>query len=199
MKLNSSYYLSTDVVGLSRDLIGKYLFTHQNGALTGGKIVETEAYAGVYDKACHARGGLRTRRTEIMYQHGGVGYVYLCYGIHNLFNVITGPVDVPHAILIRAVEPVVGVEHIMARRGHEKLKRNTAGGPGLVCQALGIEKDHNGVDLTEETIWIEDRGEKYSSSTIISGKRVGIGYAGEDADKPYRFRLSNSGYTSPAK
>ncbi|MEX0772314.1 MAG: DNA-3-methyladenine glycosylase [Balneolales bacterium] len=199
MKLDSSYFLNTDVVGISRDLIGKLLFTSHNGVVTGGKIVETEAYAGVSDKASHACGGRRTKRTEIMYGRGGMSYVYLCYGIHNLFNVVTGPEDVPHAILVRAVEPVVGIDHILARRGQSKLKRNTSGGPGLVCQALGIRGHHNGIDLRGDTIWIEDTGEKNTPEAIKAGKRVGINYAEEDVDNPWRFRMQNSGYTSPAK
>lgn len=199
MKLNNSYYQSTDVVGLSRDLIGKYVYTNQKGVLTAGKIVETEAYAGITDKASHACGGRRTKRTEIMYHRGGTGYVYLCYGIHNMFNIITGPQGVPHAILIRAVEPVIGVEHMLTRRGQTQLKRNTAGGPGLVCQALGIRGDHNGIDLNGGTIWIEDRGENYNRGAVIAGKRVGINYAEEDVDNPWRFRLFKSEYTSPAK
>lgn len=199
MKLDLNYYQSTDVVDLSRTLIGKYLISRRDNVLTGGKIVETEAYAGISDKASHAFGGRRTKRTEIMYHRGGVGYVYLCYGIHNLFNVITGPEDVPHAVLIRAVEPGIGIEHMLARRGQIQLQRSTSGGPGLVCQALGIGPDHNGIDLTGESIWIEDRGEVNSPENLIAGKRVGINYAEEDSDNLWRFRLLNSKYTSPAK
>lgn len=199
MKLDRNYYQTVDVIGLSRDLIGKYLYTLNNDIITGGKIVETEAYAGVTDKACHAAGGRRTKRTEIMYHAGGVSYVYLCYGIHNLFNIITGPAEVPHAILIRGVEPAEGIEHMLARRKQSRLQRNTAGGPGLVCQALGIESRHNGLSLTDSDIWVEDRGEAISPDDIMASKRVGIGYAGDDADRPWRFRLKGNKFTSPAK
>ncbi|MEX0929878.1 MAG: DNA-3-methyladenine glycosylase, partial [Balneolales bacterium] len=129
MKLDNSYYQGTDVIGLSRDLIGKHLFTRIAGRITGGRIVETEAYAGERDKASHACGGRRTKRTEIMYHRGGVSYVYLCYGIHNLFNIITAPENVPHAVLIRAVEPVAGIGHMLERRNQSQLRRSTSGGP----------------------------------------------------------------------
>ncbi|MEX0684756.1 MAG: DNA-3-methyladenine glycosylase [Balneolales bacterium] len=198
MKLKSYYYQNTDVVALARDLIGKLLYTNIQGVVTCGRIVETEAYAGVIDKASHAYGGRFTPRTQTMYQSGGVGYVYLCYGIHNMFNIVTGPEGMPNAILVRGVEPVHGIGHMLTRRNQTKLKRSTAGGPGLVCQALGIRMEHNAVTLTGDVIWLEDDG-RANPGSIVAGSRVGINYAGEDVNQPWRFRLKESLYTSPAK
>lgn len=186
-KLKSWYYLQENVVDVARDLLGKTLFTRLNGRLTGGLITETEAYAGISDKASHAFGGKRTPRNEVMYAKGGIGYVYLCYGMHHLFNVVTNVKDVPHAVLIRALKPVEGIGLILKRRGHSKLVKNTAGGPGTVSQALGITTKLNGTNLTGDKIWLEDSGILVKTSQITSGPRVGVDYAGEDAKLPYRF------------
>ena len=198
MKLDTSYFLTTDVIGLARDLIGKLLYTRIEGVVTGGKIVETEAYAGVVDKASHAFGGRLTKRTQTMYMPGGVGYVYLCYGIHNMFNIVTGPQGTPHAILIRGIEPVHGISHILGRRNQNELKRSTAGGPGLVCQALGIHRGHDALRLDGDVIWLEKNGNA-SAGPVVASSRVGIGYAGEDIDNPWRFRVKDCLFTSPAK
>jgi DNA-3-methyladenine glycosylase len=184
--LKASYYLNPDVVFLARDLIGKTLCTRINRKLTGGIITETEAYAGIIDKASHAYGGKRTNRTEVMYSKGGVSYVYLCYGIHRLFNIVTNVKDVPHAILIRAIYPTIGVEEIIKRRG-AKLSANLCVGPGKVSQALGIDLVHNNTSLTGKYIWLQDDGIKIKDSDIQVGTRIGIDYAGEDARLPYRF------------
>jgi DNA-3-methyladenine glycosylase len=189
MKLDKEFYLREDVVKISRELLGKVLFTKIHGIVTAGIITETEAYAGATDKASHAYNNRRTKRTEIMYAEGGIAYVYLCYGIHHLFNVVTNFKDVPHAVLIRAVKPIIGIEEILKRRKQQKIQTNTAGGPGTVSQALGIDSSHTGLSLLEETIWIEDHQTEISKKDIITGPRVGVDYAEEDALLPYRFRV----------
>ncbi|MBA3704988.1 MAG: DNA-3-methyladenine glycosylase [Bacteroidetes bacterium] len=187
MKLEKDFYLREDVVQISKDLLGKYLFTKIDCELTGGIITETEAYAGKIDKASHAYNNRRTKRTEIMFAEGGVSYVYLCYGIHHLFNVVTNFKNVPHAILIRAIKPATGISTILNRRKTKILHNKIANGPGTLSQALGIRTEHSGLDLTGNTIWIEDRGIKISKKDIITGPRIGVNYAGEDAKLPYRF------------
>jgi DNA-3-methyladenine glycosylase len=186
-KLSKDFYLREDVVQISKDLLGKYLFTKIDGKLTAGIITETEAYAGAVDKASHAYNNRRTARTEVMFSQGGVSYVYLCYGIHHLFNVVTNVNDVPHAVLIRAVKPVEGIDVILKRRNAEKLHSKISGGPGTVSQALGIKTKHTGLELTGNKIWIEDKGIKIMKRDIITGPRIGVDYAGEDAKLPYRF------------
>jgi len=197
MKLEKDFYLSENVVEISKDLLGKYLFTKIEGKLTAGIITETEAYAGEIDKASHAYNNRRTSRTEIMFADGGVSYVYLCYGIHHLFNIVTNYKNVPHAVLVRAIKPAVGIKTILERRNIKPTKENIkliesgkkkiAKGPGTVSQALGIRTKHSGLDLSGNTIWIEDKGIKINKKEIIAGPRVGVDYAGEDAKLPYRF------------
>jgi DNA-3-methyladenine glycosylase len=186
-KLNKTYYLQEDVVAIACNLLGKKLCTNINGVYTAGIITETEAYVGANDKASHAYNNKRTPRNEVMYHQGGKGYVYLCYGLHHLFNVVTNVKDVPHAVLIRAIKPVDGIEHILKRRKHKKLAKNTSGGPGTVSQALGISTKLNGVDLTKNIIWIEDTGITFTKKQISITPRIGVDYAGEDAKLPYRF------------
>jgi len=200
MMLDQSFYRRDDVLQIGKDLLGKYLFTRLNGdEITGGMIVETEAYMGAVDKAAHSYDNRRTERTEIMYQQGGVAYVYLCYGIHSLFNVITNDKDIPEAVLIRAVKPTHGVETILERRNKVKLQRNVAGGPGMLTKALGIDTSHDGLDLTGNKIWIEDLDFKVKERNIICSPRVGVDYAEEDAANPWRYRIKGSEWTSPAK
>jgi DNA-3-methyladenine glycosylase len=189
MKLPREFYLRKDVVKISKELLGKVLCTKFDGKLTSGIITETEAYAGVIDKASHAYGGRRTQRTETMFARGGTAYVYLCYGIHHLFNVVTAPENEPHAVLVRAIRPLDGIPLILERRAKEKVDKTTAGGPGTVSQALGILTKHSGTDLSGNKIWIEDRGIKVAPKDIVAGPRVGVDYAGEDAKLPYRFRI----------
>ncbi|MBL7920476.1 MAG: DNA-3-methyladenine glycosylase [Bacteroidia bacterium] len=188
--LKASYYLNKDVVFLAKDLIGKTLCTLINGKLTCGIITETEAYAGVIDKASHSYGGRRTNRTETMYSKGGVSYVYLCYGIHRLFNIVTNDKDIPHAILIRAIYPTKGIEEIVKRRG-VKFSNNLCVGPGKVSQALGINLLHNNLSLTGKEIWLQDDKINIKENDIQVGPRIGIDYAGEDAKLPYRFFTTN--------
>ena len=189
-KLKEGFYQRADVVQISKELLGKYLMTHVNGQTTGGIITETEAYAGIRDQASHAYGDRRTSRTEIMYNKGGVAYVYLCYGIHHLFNVVTNKEGTPHAVLIRAIKPMDGMEIILNRIGIDnKSKTAVANGPGTVSKALGIHTRDSGIILSGDRIWVEDRGMVVEPSTIITGPRIGVDYAGEDAKLPYRFRI----------
>lgn len=198
-KLDLDFYKRDDVVAISQELLGKWLFTNLDGELTGGIIVETEAYNFPDDLANHAHGMRRTSRNQTMFWAGGCCYVYLCYGIYPLLNVITSQVDIPHAVLIRAIEPKIGIETMMKRRKREKLKRDLTGGPGILTQALGVKKMHNGVLLTGNEIWIEDRGTIVDQSSILASPRVGIPYAKEHISLPWRFRIKDSQWTSPAK
>lgn len=187
MKVKKSYFLEEDVVSLAQDMLGKVLVTKFNNKLTAGIITETEAYDGVNDKACHAYGGKRTARTEVMYAQGGISYVYLCYGMHHLFNIVTGSKDVPQAVLIRAIQPLKGIEEILKRRNATKLSANLCVGPGKITKALGITTQHNAFDLTQGKIWLEDENVQLKKSQILKGPRIGVDYAGEDAKLPYRF------------
>ena len=148
------------------------------------------AYAGVTDKASHAYGGRRTKRTEAMYSTGGVSYVYLCYGIHRLFNIVTNVQGIPHAILIRAIYPSIGIEEIVKRRGG-KFSDRLCVGPGKVSQALGIDLLHNNASLWGKEIWLQDDHVKIKPGDIQAGPRIGVDYAGEDAKLPYRFWTMN--------
>lgn len=186
MKLPPAYYQQDDVVALAHDLLGKVLCTRINEQVTKGTITETEAYDGVTDKACHAYGGRRTARTEIMFHEGGLAYVYLCYGIHHLFNIVTGKEGDPKAVLIRGVVPFEGLETMLERRNRPPMKR-LAAGPGTVSQALGVHTRHSGISLQDDAIWLEDHGIGVPENEIQIGPRIGVDYAGEDALLPYRF------------
>jgi len=196
LKLPLSYYANQDVLFLAQNLLGKVLFTEINGEITAGIIVETEAYFGVQDKASHAYGGRRTDRTETLYSPGGVSYVYLCYGIHHLFNVVTSVENDPHAVLIRAVEPLIGKEIMEFRRNMPAAKAVISSGPGSAAKALGIDKSFNKKDLDGNEIWIEDHGIIYHPDEIIAGPRIGVAYAQEDALLPWRFFVKNNKYVS---
>lgn len=199
MKLSLSYYSNQDVLFLAKDLLGKVLFTEINGNITAGIIVETEAYFGIQDKASHAYGGRRTERTETLYSHGGISYVYLCYGIHHLFNVVTSVENDPHAVLIRAIEPLIGKEIMESRRNMPASKAAISSGPGSAAKALGIDRTFNQKDLSGAEIWIENQHTQYSSEEIESGPRVGVAYAGEDALLPWRFWVKGNKYVSKYK
>ena len=198
--LPESFYQRSDVVQISRELLGKYLFADIDGELTGGKIVETEAYSHVGDQACHSHLNRRTTRTEVMYRPGGVAYVYKVYGFHYLFNMITNEQDKPDAVLVRAIEPTLGLDVMQQRRNLTGITSRLTAGPGMLTQAMGITKQHYGLPLTTgETIWVEDQGEEVGQHDVIASARVGIDYAGEDALHPWRFRIRNSQWTSKAK
>jgi len=187
MKLESAFYQRDDVVQISRELLGKVLCTRLSGGVTRAIITETEAYAGVTDRASHAWSGRRTRRTEPMYAAGGVAYVYLCYGIHHLFNVVTGAAEVPHAVLVRAALPLEGEALMLKRRGKARRDKTLLAGPGSTACALGITTALTGVSLSGNRLWIEDRGIDVSDADVSCGPRVGVAYAGADALLPWRF------------
>lgn len=189
MKLNRSFYMREDVVLIARELLGKYIFTCFEDGLTGGVITETEAYAGITDRASHAYNNRRTRRTEVMFGPGGYAYIYLCYGIHSLFNIVTNVEDVPHAVLIRGIMPVSGID-IMRQRMGKPLNNLSGIGPGRVSALLGIHYSDSGIDLLGDRIWLEDRSIEVKDQDIITGPRVGVEYAGDDARLPYRFTLN---------
>ena len=191
--LEQDFYLRDDVVQIARDLIGKKLVTEFSGQITGGYITETEAYAGKGDQACHAHLGKFTKRTKVMYEAGGIAYVYLCYGIHHLFNIITNQKDHADAVLIRAIEPTDGVDLMLERRNMEKIKKNIAAGPGNVSKALGITKTQNAQSVTADELKIVDTGK---TAHIITSTRIGIGYAGEDVNLPWRFYDKDSKFVS---
>jgi DNA-3-methyladenine glycosylase len=196
-KLTRDFFERTDVPQIARDLIGCYLVTAFQGKLTKGRIVETEAYAHQNDRACHAHGGTRTDRTEIMYQRGGHAYVYLCYGIHHLFNIVTHQKEYADAVLIRAVEPIHGLETMQNRRNMDHTKPALTAGPGRLSQALGIHRDHYGLDLcdNESPIWIE-KSVATQPPDISTGPRIGVDYAGDDALRPWRFGWKNHPFLS---
>jgi DNA-3-methyladenine glycosylase len=196
LKLPESYYLGSDVVSIAKNLIGKYLFTRIDGLITGGYIVETEAYNGVVDKASHAYGNRLTSRTSTMFGEGGVAYVYLCYGIHEMLNVVTSVAGQPHAILIRAIQPTVGLDIMQARRNMAVIKPNITRGPGSVAKAMGISRKINGISLQSDTLWIEDQGLTFPDEEIAAGPRIGVDYAGDDALLPYRFYVRGNVYVS---
>jgi len=198
-KITNTFYQRSDVVQMSKELLGKYLFTNIDGQLTGGRIVETEAYCGENDLACHSHSGRRTVRTEIMYHAGGVAYTYLIYGIYTLFNIITNVAGKADAILIRAIEPTEGIPEMQLRRNLTKIVPRLTAGPGLLTIALGITTKHYGTDLSGDLIWLEDRNQPVPDNEIMASPRVGVGYAGTDALLPWRFRLKGNKWTSPAK
>ncbi len=195
-KLPLEFYRHNDVLQVAQDLIGKILVTKWQDTVTSGRIVECEAYAGEIDKASHASGGRRTQRTEIMYAHGGVAYVYLCYGIHHLFNVVTNDKDIPHAILIRALEPLQGIDEMLMRTGKKKLDHTLTKGPGNVSKAMGIHTIHTGMSLTGKKLYLADDGFRYAKNELASSPRIGVDYAGDHAQWTYRFYVKGNPFVS---
>ena len=194
-----TFYQRTNVLQVAKDLLGKLLVTQLDGILTAARIVETEAYNGAADKASHAWNNRRTNRTETMYANGGVAYVYLCYGIHHLMNVVTNVADVPHAVLIRAAEPVLGIEDMLIRTRKPKADHTLTRGPGNVSKALGIYTHHTGTSLLSTELFIADDGFKVPKTAILATPRIGVDYAGEDALLPYRFIIKGNPYVSGKK
>ena len=197
-KLSADFYQRDDVLLISRELLGKVLCTNFHNKLTSGIIVETEAYGGITDKASHAYGGRRTKRTETMYAKGGSAYVYLCYGIHHLFNIVTNKENIPHAVLIRAIQPRDGIEIMLQRRNKKKVDQSLTAGPGSLTRALGITVKDSGTLLMDNLIWLEDQNINYTNQDILATPRVGVQYAGKDAQNPWRFQVENSPWVSPA-
>lgn len=187
------FYTRTNVVQIARELLGKVLYTSFDHKTTAGIIIETEAYAGIIDKASHAYNNRRTARTEIMFGEGGHAYVYLCYGIHSLFNIVTSVNDEPHAVLIRGIQPYKGIDIMKERKKKSVLSPKDGIGPGNITKLLGISLTHTGLNLVETLnpemkIWIQDEGIIVKDEEIIAGPRIGVDYAAEDALLPYRFR-----------
>ena len=195
-KIPVEFYRRKDVLQIARELLGKILVTRFDTIETSGRIVEVEAYNGIVDKASHAFGGRRTNRNEIMYAAGGVAYVYLCYGIHHLFNVVTHSKETPHAILIRAVEPVSGIDEMLKRTGKKKVDNTLTRGPGNLSKALGIFTSHSGLSLTGNELLIADDCFCFSKKEIAASPRIGVDYAGKDALLPYRFYIKGNPFVS---
>ena len=195
MKLTESFYERPNVVKIARELLGKGLFTKVSGFVTGGMIVETEAYSWK-EKGCHAFGGRMTARNKIMFDKGGHAYVYVCYGMHNLFNVVTNREGKADAVLIRALEPIKGLKEMKKRRGELHNPFHLTSGPGKLTKAMGIDRTFNGKFLLNRDVWIEDIGEVVKSSHIVASERVGIDYAGEDAKLPWRFLIKGNEWIS---
>jgi DNA-3-methyladenine glycosylase len=194
-KLPISFYQDTNVIEVARNILGKQLWTNFNNELTVGLIVEVEAYCGATDRACHAFPDKRTPRTQIMYEAGGVAYVYLVYGMHHLFNIVTNVEGSADAVLIRAIEPVKGEEVMMDRRNVNQSNKLLTGGPARLTQALGITVEHNKTSLQSSQIWLAE-GKKYTDSQIITSSRIGVEYAGADALLPWRFQIKDNKYVS---
>jgi DNA-3-methyladenine glycosylase len=195
MKLSEDFYKDKNVVRIARNLLGKGLFTRQGGIVTGGIIVETEAYSWK-ERGCHAFDARKTKRNAIMFEKGGHAYVYLCYGMHHLFNVVTNTEGVADAVLIRALEPLKGIEEMMLRRGLTAENFNLTSGPGKLSKALGIDRSFNGKFLRDGEVWIEDLGKKIAKKDIDVSTRIGIDYAGEDAKLPWRFAIRQNPWVS---
>jgi DNA-3-methyladenine glycosylase len=195
-KLPRAFYTRSETLLVARELLGKRLVVPTTeGVRVSGIVVETEAYLAPEDKASHAYNHRRTARTETMFARGGTAYVYFIYGMYFQFNVVTNVQEVPHAVLVRAVEPDEGLELMIARRGATDA-RNVASGPGKLCIALGIDRSYNGEDLMGTRVWMEDCGRNFSDDEIEAGRRVGIDYAGEFVDKPWRFWVRGNPHVS---
>jgi len=198
-KLPIEFYSHGHVTAIAKALLGKILVTKFDGIITSGRIVETEAYVALTDRASHSYGGKRTTRNEHMYASPGTTYVYICYGMHHLFNVVTNKKGVPDAVLIRAVEPLQGIEDMLIRTGKKKLDHTLTRGPGNMSKALGISKQHSGLNILKNDIHIVDDGFTYDESSIATGKRIGIDGAGEDALLPYRFYVRGNKFVSAVR
>jgi DNA-3-methyladenine glycosylase len=194
-KLPLQFYLRDNVVAIAKELLGKVLVTAWDGDLTSGRIVETEAYAGELDRASHASKG-RTERTEVMFGPGGRAYVYLCYGVHQMFNIVTAKEGEPQAILIRAVDPMEGRDIMLQRTGKKKWEPSLTSGPGKVGKAFGFHTAQCGLSLTSDELYIADDGFEVKEGDIVSSPRIGVDYAGEHAEWHYRFYLKNNLWVS---
>jgi DNA-3-methyladenine glycosylase len=187
--LPKDFYQRNDVVLIAKELLGKTIFSRIDGVLTGGMITETEAYKGPEDRACHAYNNRRTARTEPMFLAGGIAYVYLCYGMYHLLNVVTAMPGTPHAVLIRAIQPTHGSEMMLKRRKKNKMVPGLTRGPGALCQALGITRELNRHSFDREPLWIEQPFCMTDPFRILATPRIGVEYAGQDSCLPWRFIL----------
>ena len=194
-KLPKSFYLRNDVVKIAKELLGKILVTNWDNEYTAGRIVEAEAYAGEIDKASHASKG-KTKRTSVMFEEGGTAYVYLCYGIHEMFNIVTNKNGIPHAILIRAVEPMEGIDIMLHRTGKKVFNETLTRGPGNVGKSFGFHRSQCGLSLQSDELYIADDGYKVDEKLIVASPRIGVDYAGEDALLDYRLYIKGNKFVS---
>lgn len=198
-KVPLSFYNRRDVVKIAKELLGKIIVTCFDGEITSGRVVETEAYAGIVDKASHSFGGKRTARNEHMYSAAGTAYIYICYGMHQMMNIVTNEKEIPDAVLIRAIEPLEGIDVMLKRTGKKTLDKTLTRGPGNVGKALGIFKHHSGLYLLDDEIYLLDDSKKITDEEIGISKRIGVESAGEDALLPYRFFVKGNQYVSGFK
>ena len=195
MIIEKAFYLRNDVVQIGQELLGTILHTRVDNKITSGIIVETEAYCGSIDRASHAYPSRLTSRNRIMFEDGGRAYVYLIYGIHYLFNIVTNKSNMADAILVRAIEPVIGLDTMMHRRHKNSVERLTSG-PGILSEAMGIDKSFYGEDLTGNRVWLEYATENPEKIQIVKTTRIGVDYAGNDANLPWRFYIKNNPWIS---
>jgi DNA-3-methyladenine glycosylase len=198
-KVPLSFYNRKDVVKIAKELLGKIIVTCFDRQITSGRIVETEAYAGIVDKASHSFAGKRTARNEHMYSAAGTAYIYICYGMHQMMNIVTNAKEIPDAVLIRAIEPLEGIDIMLKRTGKKTLDKTLTRGPGNVGKALGIFKHHSGLYLLDDQIYVLDDSKKIPDEEIGISKRIGVESAGEDGLLPYRFYVKGNKYVSGFK
>ncbi|HEX3045973.1 MAG TPA: DNA-3-methyladenine glycosylase [Bacillota bacterium] len=192
-KLKRSFY-ERDALTVAKDILGKYLVTYTPAGTTVGKIIEVEAYMGFVDAGSHTYQGKRTARTEVIFGPGGHAYVYLIYGMYYCLNIIVNRIDVPEVVLIRALEPVDGIELMKQRRGTDRIL-NLCSGPGKLSTAMGISLKENGIDLCGETMYLLS-GDTVDSRKITRTPRINIDYAGEARDYPWRFLVQDNPFVS---
>ena len=195
-KLTIDFYNRKNAIEIAKELLGKIVVTNFEGILTSGRIVETEAYTGVSDKASHSYAGKRTARNEHMYAQAGISYIYICYGIHQMFNIVTNEKEIPDAVLIRAIEPLQGISVMLERTGKKTADYKLTKGPGNVAKALGINKTHSGLSLTADQLYILADDQIFDPGQIGTSVRIGVDYAGTDALLPYRFFIKGNQYVS---
>lgn len=195
-KLTLDFYDRDDVIAIAKELLGKILVTKFDGITTSARIVETEAYIAITDRASHSFAGKRTVRNEHMYAAAGTSYVYICYGMHHLFNVVTNKKEVPDAVLIRAAEPLEGIADMLIRTGKQKPDYTLTKGPGNVGKALGISKAHSGLNLLKNEIYLMDDGYKLTEKETGTSRRIGVEGSKEAALLPYRFYIKGNKFVS---
>ena len=195
-KVPLSFYDRKDVIQIAKELLGKILVTNFDGVITSGRIVETEAYVGIVDKASHSFGGRRTARNEQMYAAAGTAYVYICYGMHQMMNIVTNKKEIPDDVLIRALEPLEGIDIMLQRTGKSFLDYTLTRGPGNVGKALGIFKHHSGSFLLDNEIYLLNDNYTITNEAIGISRRIGVEGAGEHSLLPYRFYVKGNRYVS---
>ncbi len=195
-KLPVEFYNRKDVLQVAKDLLGKILITKFDGIVTSARIVETEAYIAITDKASRSFNGKRTARNEYMYAEPATVYVYICYGLHHLFNVVTNKKNIPDAVLIRAGEPLEGIDNMLKRTAGKKIDNTITKGPGNLAKALGINKTHGGMSVLEKTIFIVDDSTIIKPESIAASKRIGVDGAAEAAEYPFRYYIKGNKYVS---